>query len=72
VLEFAAAENIPIKLAALTINDLLEADEAFLTNSIMGVMPVCRIERRAVGEDKPGPLTRRLFDGYDALVEREG
>ena len=60
ILEAADSANIAVRLAALTINDLLEADEVFITNSIMGVMPVCRIERRAVGNDKPGPITRQL------------
>jgi branched-subunit amino acid aminotransferase/4-amino-4-deoxychorismate lyase len=26
----------------------------------MQVMPVCRIERKAIGGDKPGPVTTRL------------
>ncbi len=39
-----------------------------LTNSIMGVMPVCRVERKAIGRDEPGPITRRLSDRYAGLV----
>jgi len=60
VIEAAAAEKIPARLAGLTIEDLLEADEMFVTNSIMRVMPVCRVERRAIGSEKPGPITLRL------------
>jgi branched-subunit amino acid aminotransferase/4-amino-4-deoxychorismate lyase len=67
-LELAATAGIPTKLAALTINDLLDADEVFLTNSIMGVMLVCRIERRAIGNDKPGALTSKLSDAYRTAV----
>jgi branched-subunit amino acid aminotransferase/4-amino-4-deoxychorismate lyase len=55
----------------LTVNDLLEADEVFITNSIMLVMPVCRIERKAIGDDKPGPITRQLMDALERNV-REG
>jgi branched-chain amino acid aminotransferase len=68
VLERAAAAAIPIKRAGITINDLLEADEVFLTNSIMNVMPVCRIERRAIGSDKPGPITRQLADAVAKMI----
>ena len=53
-------------------NQLLEADEVFLTNSIMGVMPVCRIERKAIGRDEPGPMTRRLAEMYASVVGRGG
>src|SRR5882762_41853 len=40
IFEIAAAEKIPVERSAITIEQLLDADEAFLTNSIMGVMPV--------------------------------
>lgn len=70
VLELATQEGIATSPAPLLINDLLEADEVFLTNSIMGIMPVCRIERHAVGNDKPGPLTMRLADLYEQEVRR--
>jgi len=58
VLEAAEAKNVAVRLRGLSINDLLDADEVFLTNSVMGVMPVCRIERRVIGNEKPGRLTR--------------
>lgn len=70
VFELAEREGMAVNPAALLINDLLEADEVFLTNSIMGVMPVCRIERHAVGNDKPGPLTMRLAALYEEEVRR--
>jgi hypothetical protein len=34
----------------------------------MGVMPVCRIERKAIGADKPGPVTLRVSEAYASLV----
>ncbi|MBV8781139.1 MAG: aminotransferase class IV [Phycisphaerae bacterium] len=60
VIELAESAKVPFLPAALTINDLLSADEVFLTNSIMQIMPICRIERSAIGNDQPGPITRRL------------
>jgi branched-chain amino acid aminotransferase len=68
VLELAASAGLSTHFAAITINDLLDADEVFLTNSIMGIMPVCRIERRAIGNDKPGPITLQLSQRYASLV----
>ena len=64
IFELAAAEKIPIDRAAVNITQLLNADEAFLTNSIMGIMPLSRIERKAIGADKPGRITRRLAELY--------
>jgi branched-subunit amino acid aminotransferase/4-amino-4-deoxychorismate lyase len=31
-------------------------------------MPVCRIERKANGNDKPGPITRQLMEAMEKLV----
>lgn len=68
VMELAGGGGLGVKLASLTVNELLEADEVFLTNSIMGVMPVCRIERKAIGDDKPGVITRKLMAMLDEEV----
>ena len=50
--------------------DLLEADEAFLTNSMIEVMPLTILADRSVGSGRPGALTQRLMKAYKALVER--
>lgn len=68
VLELAAAAGIPADETASTIDHLLDADEVFLTNSAMEVMPVVRIERRPIGREKPGDLTRLLADAYRRMT----
>ena len=47
------------------------AAEAFLTNSIMEVMPLTRIDGRAVGGGGPGPTTMAISRLYDQAVARE-
>ncbi len=71
VIEIAKANNIPLEERPLTINDLLDADEVFLTGTLAEVMPVARVERHAIGGDKPGPLTHRLLQLFRDLVDRE-
>ncbi len=68
VLELAKAANVPTDEAPCTINDLLDADEVFLTNAIMELMPVTRVERRPIGSEKPGPITRQLAEAYRKLT----
>ena len=48
----------------LTLRDLQTADEAFLTNSLWGVMPLVRIGRRPIGRGRPGPRTEKLVHFY--------
>jgi len=71
VLELAPAAGVAAEQRSLTVHDLLEADEVFLTNSIMEVMPVVRVERHEIGGGRPGPVTRKLAEAYRALVTRE-
>jgi branched-chain amino acid aminotransferase len=60
VLESAAMMGVEPEIADLTIDDLLDADEVFLTNSLWGVLPVVRVEAKVIGTGTPGELARRL------------
>lgn len=64
VLEIAEAENIPCHETPLQIGDLLEAEEVFLTNVIMEVLPVTSIEAHTVADSKPGQLTKTIAKKY--------
>lgn len=69
ILDLARVAGIDIALASIDVNALLDADEIFITNSIMRLMPVCRIERRAIGQDKPGPITLDLTARLTQLID---
>jgi branched-chain amino acid aminotransferase len=71
VIGVAKAAAIPLEERPLTINDLLEADEVFLTSTTMEVMPVCRIERHPIANDKPGPISERLLQLFRELAQKE-
>jgi branched-chain amino acid aminotransferase len=70
VMELARAAGIETKLASIDVATLLDADEVFLTNSIMQVMPVCRVERKPIADEKPGPITTRLANALAEDIER--
>jgi branched-chain amino acid aminotransferase len=53
----------------LTIDDLLAADEVFITNVIMQVMPVVGVEKHTVGEGKPGTITKNVQNCYDEFIK---
>ena len=50
---------------------LLTSDEVFLTNALMGVMPVCAIDGQQIGSGVPGPVTRLLGTAYDKWLSSE-
>jgi branched-chain amino acid aminotransferase len=52
-------------------DDLARADEAFLSSSVAGVLPVTRFEGRPIGTGKPGPWTRRAREDREAMIRGE-
>jgi len=68
VLQLAAEEGAPVAESPFSLSSLLEADEAFMTNSLMEVMPVTRINGKPVGSGRPGAITHRLARRYRELV----
>lgn len=71
VLELAEDEKIETQQCSISIDDLLDADEVLLTNAIMQVMPVVRVEQSDIGDGQVGPLAKRLRECYRQLVRKE-
>ncbi len=71
VLEVAESQHVPVVKRMLTVEDLLDADEVFLTNSSWLILPVAKVEKKAIGAGKAGDLTRALRQGLAALIATE-
>jgi len=69
VLELADKLKIKTEERDLSIHDLLAAEEVFLTNVIMTVLPVTAVESHTVAEGKVGPITRQLTEAYEDLLK---
>ena len=63
-IEIAQAQGLAVEARALPADELRSADEAFLTSSGGGVLPVTRVDGSPVGSGQPGPLTQRLAETY--------
>lgn len=71
VMELAVKMDIPVERRMLTVEDLLDADEVFLTNASWQVLPVTRVEKKTIGDGRVGGMTRRLRQGLLTLIEQE-
>jgi len=71
VTELAAVQGLTLKEQALIIDDLLGADEVLLTNVIMQVVPVVKIEKHDVNGGRVGPIAKRLREAFRNLVRKE-
>lgn len=68
VLKLARKSGIPVKETKLSLKDLRQADEAFLTNSIMEIMPLTFCQGKPVGSGESGPITQRLRRIYEERI----
>ena len=69
VLRLADELAIPAAQRPLPLAEVSSWDEAFLTSTSRHVLPLVRVNGRAVGDGEPGPLTRRLQAAFEAMFE---
>ncbi len=70
VMTLAREAGLPLEEGQYQLAALLQADECFLTNTTMEMMPVTRIGAHAIGTGMPGPTTRRLQEAFAASRTR--
>ncbi len=64
VLEVAPTVGLKAREALIGIDELSAATEAFLTNSVAEILPLTRLQGRAVGDGRPGPAAVALTTAY--------
>ncbi|MEY2640715.1 MAG: hypothetical protein RL150_108 [Candidatus Parcubacteria bacterium] len=55
----------------VTVNELLAADEVFITATNKFVLPIVRIDGKVIANGKPGPISRVLNEAYKAHIVKE-
>ncbi len=76
VMELADALGINVTEGEVRLEDMGQFGEAFLTNSVMEIMPLVEVRDNAgevitIGSGRPGKITKRLMAAYREMVERE-
>lgn len=70
LMEVAAGAGHPVREQTLVAGDLFAADELFFTSTLKELAPIRAIDTSAVGDGKPGPITKSLLAAYRAAVPR--
>jgi branched-chain amino acid aminotransferase len=68
VFDLGRTLGIPVIEEDLQPYDVYNADEAFFTSTSPCVLPVTRVDRRTIGDGKPGPVVGRLLRAWSELV----
>jgi D-alanine transaminase len=67
VISIAFGARIRVDERPITEHELYSLDEAFITSTTQGVMPVTRIDGRVIGNGRRGEITRQLQEELDRL-----
>ena len=70
VMKLALKIGIDTREQDIWLDNLLEAEEAFLTNSLFEVMPLVRVVKYPIGDGKPGMVTQKIMAAYSDLVKK--
>lgn len=56
--------NIELKEENFSKENLLEADEVFITSTTSEVLPIVNVDGRIIGNGKPGEITKRIYKQF--------
>lgn len=70
VLEMAKLLNIEAYEQKISNYDMYNADEAFLTSTAGGIVPVVQVDGRTIGTGKPGAIAKKLHRLYFEWLEQ--
>lgn len=68
VMTIARDLHVPVREKAITLKELMSADEAFLTGTAAGIVPVAKINKKIIGQRAPGPMTWQISVAYDNII----
>jgi len=71
VINLCKANGIPVRELDFTLTKVYSADEAFVTGTMAGQIPVNEIDGRKIGIGSRGPVTQRLQEIYRAWFDEE-
>lgn len=68
VLDLAHSSGLPIVLEPFSLAAIDQLDEAFITSSSRGLIPVIQVNEYIIDDGKPGPICLKLSQAYDRYI----
>ena len=68
ILEYSKSVGIKSKIKKITKEELIKADEIFLTGTAAEITPVIKIESKKIGNGKVGHITEQVMSTYSEIV----
>jgi D-alanine transaminase len=71
LMEYTQKNNIKVEERLFTIEEALNADEAFMASATIFVLPIIEIDGKPIGSGKPGPMVKKLREMYVEAALKE-
>jgi branched-chain amino acid aminotransferase len=71
VLDEAVRIELPVNFRSIKITEIPDLEEAFITSSSRGILPVKQIDRILIRNGNPGSITVRLMDCLEDRIRNE-
>jgi len=68
IVDLLTTSATPLYLQDVSYQQLLDADEVFITSTTKGAAPIVKVNDKIIGDGTVGPITRRLIEAYQSLI----
>ncbi|KON86688.1 D-alanine aminotransferase [Sporosarcina globispora] len=69
--EICTENGVALEESAFTKDDLLDADEVFMSSTSAEITPITEIEGKPIGNGSPGPITNKLQNLFEEAIEKQ-
>ncbi|MDF2038967.1 D-amino-acid transaminase [Cytobacillus oceanisediminis] len=69
--EICRENGVALEESAFTKEDLLDADEVFMSSTSAEITPITEIEGKPIGNGSPGPITNKLQNLFEEAIEKQ-
>jgi D-alanine transaminase len=71
VLGLARKAGLDVKERDISLDEIVRADEIFLTGTSVEVLPVVKVNAHSIGSGRPGGYTQRLYSLFESLTSKK-
>jgi branched-chain amino acid aminotransferase len=71
-IELLEEMGIKVHVENLGMFDLYTADEIFVTGTAAEAAPLVKVDGRAIGTGKPGPVTKKIIEAFKRVTQSNG
>jgi len=70
IAELAHANQLPLEFRSISEAEVRSADEVWVTSSSKEVFPIVSLDGKAIGDGRPGPVFRRMYELYQEFKQK--